>query len=522
MQVMCLGDIAQEYCWTREVGIAGIALVCVRGIMKRKSLGDKSKCLSRISSLARNAGNQGLMKGIDERDVWTCCVRTGCELRGGRVEYMIEDRITSRRRVTNRIFAVLPDRSCSPVALLKFISDMEDMSSTMPEGNMVGAVSGALQQDEDERALEENNIALEKKLNSLRMEIDSVKGKLERATHLRNTCRRIQGVECRLVSDANRKKSKCTQKRKYSLLLSITATLSMLVGCVVAFVAIVLLNDPEAICRPEHQSPRSCLKSKYFDEMHPPLGREGYVKANESSSVVYGEASLHVCSRGTAEQSFLRRDDCDGCLCPLGSLWMHFKDGRFFGNGDFCVPEKQWKDCISRWSCCAHKPNYCWDFIFDGARQDPKKDEYCVVVDSCSQHMACYAILQRHRRWELVAEYPAAKLRMDAEEKYMVGVSEQDLQAVNGTLNLDLSMRGWGFPSSVLHLLKVAESSAPEEWKSLNPITSTRTLAPGLKHRTWQLVSEYKVVAKAMSGERLLPVAVCLYVVLFLHCRGYF
>ena len=90
---------------------------------------------------------------------------------------------------------------------------------------------------------------------------------------------------------------------------------------------------------------------------------------NESELVTWGEAALHVCSRGTSDQSFLRRDDCDGCLCPLGSLWMHYKDARFFGDGEYCVPEKQWKDCISRWACCKHKPNYCWDFIFDGARR---------------------------------------------------------------------------------------------------------------------------------------------------------
>ncbi|EKX54390.1 hypothetical protein GUITHDRAFT_99872 [Guillardia theta CCMP2712] len=382
------------------------------------------------------------------------------------------------------------------------VAGMADFSSSLSEGHLVGAASDLLQESE-ERALEEKNQALEKKVNVLRMEIDSVKGKLERAAHLRNTCRRIQGVECRLVSEAERRqKSKCNGKGK--VLLSLTALISMFAGCVVAFVGIIILNDPEAICRPEYQSPKICLRGKYFDEMHPPLGKEGYVKANESSSIVFGEASLHVCSRGTSEQSFLRRDDCDGCLCPLGSLWMHFKDERFFGNGDYCVPEKQWKDCISRWSCCAHKPNYCWDFIFDGARQDPKKDDYCVVVDSCSQHMACYAILQRFRRWELVAEYPAAKARTEVAEKFVVGVSEEEIRAVNGTLNVDLSMRGWGFPSSVLHLLKVAESSCPEEWKGLNVITSTRSLAAGQKHRTWQMVSEYKVIAKAMSGKEYL------------------
>jgi hypothetical protein len=131
-------------------------------------------------------------------------------------------------------------------------------------------------------------------------------------------------------------------------------------------------GEPEKICRPSNQPVQLHVGTQPFDPHFPPLLSQGQKIVNQSQMVTWGEASLHVCSRGTAEQSFLRRDDCDGCMCPLGSLWMPYKDPRFFGNGEFCVPEKQWKDCISRWSCCKNKPNYCWDFIFDGARQDPK------------------------------------------------------------------------------------------------------------------------------------------------------
>jgi len=153
-------------------------------------------------------------------------------------------------------------------------------------------------------------------------------------------------------------------------------------------------GDLEKICRPPPiTGMRANVCTQPFEPNHPPLMREGQTLFNQSQLVMWGEAALNVCSKGTSEQSFLRRDDCDGCLCPSGSLWMHYKDPRFFGNGEYCVPEKQWKDCISRWSCCKNKPNYCWDFIFDGARQDPKSEDYCgspsVLIQSSTFFSCC-------------------------------------------------------------------------------------------------------------------------------------
>ena len=52
-----------------------------------------------------------------------------------------------------------------------------------------------------------------------------------------------------------------------------------------------------------------------------------------------------MCAVGTSEQSFYRRDDCDGCLCAAGSVWIHVKDKRYFGGSarpdgtQFCVDE---------------------------------------------------------------------------------------------------------------------------------------------------------------------------------------
>jgi hypothetical protein len=138
----------------------------------------------------------------------------------------------------------------------------------------------------------------------------------------------------------------------------------------------------ESACRlpppPPPQPPARDASAYAFDPRRPPLARDGFAGVNHTEPVVWGAAALHVCSRGTSEQSFLRRDDCDGCLCPMGSVWVHYKDPRFFGDGRFCVPAAQWRDCVSQWACCAHKPNFCWDFIYGGARQDPTQEEYKV------------------------------------------------------------------------------------------------------------------------------------------------
>ena len=138
-----------------------------------------------------------------------------------------------------------------------------------------------------------------------------------------------------------------------------TLAVAAVVGVFALVAAVSSAPDLESICRPPSVSGVPLhVSSQPFDPDLPPLMKRGYkfLFVNESELVTWGEAALHVCSRGTSDQSFLRRDDCDGCLCPLGSLWMHYKDARFFGDGEYCVPEKQWKDCISRWACCKHKP----------------------------------------------------------------------------------------------------------------------------------------------------------------------
>ena len=259
-------------------------------------------------------------------------------------------------------------------------------------------------------------------------------------------------------------------------------------------------GDPERICRPPPVTGAPHVCSQCFDPKRPPLMKDGHKIVNESELATWGEAALHVCSTGTSEQSFLRRDDCDGCFCPSGSLWMHYKDSRFFGNGDYCVPEKQWKDCISRWSCCKNKPNYCWDFIFDGARQDPKSEDYCVVVDTCSHHMACYSMIRRSRRWELISELrPTSDLEFKL--NIFVGVPLVQIEHVNKTLNMSPNIRGWGMPSSVLQMIKVTPSTAPQEWKEQQQVRIDRKLAGGKHHKIWQLVSYFTITAKGMTGK---------------------
>ncbi len=281
-----------------------------------------------------------------------------------------------------------------------------------------------------------------------------------------------------------------------------TLSVATVVGVFALVAAVSSAPDLESICRPPSVSGVPLhVSSQPFDPDLPPLMKRGYkfLFVNESELVTWGEAALHVCSRGTSAQSFLRRDDCDGCLCPLGSLWMHYKDPRFFGDGEYCVPEKQWKDCISRWACCKHKPNHCWDFIFDGARQDPKSQDYCVVVDTCSQHMACYAMIRRRRRWELINEVrPTSDAHF--EQPFVVGVPRSEIEHANKTLKMSPDMRGWGMPSSVLQLIKVTPTTAPHEWKEESQESTSRTLADGQRYKFWQLVSYYSITAKGMSG----------------------
>jgi len=213
-----------------------------------------------------------------------------------------------------------------------------------------------------------------------------------------------------------------------------------------------------------------------------------------------GEASLKVCARGTSEQSFLRRDDCDGCLCPAGSVWVHYKDPRFVGKGmDTCVPEKQWKDCISSWACGKHQPNYCWEFIWSGGRQDPEHGDYKVLVDSCSLHGGCFFMIQRWRRWELLSDSLPA-LHCDATIK-TVGVDPVDIERTNATLNIHPEIRGWGFPSSVQTLLKLGPSSDPAEWRASHQTDIEQKYVTGRRNKAWQVVSRYRIHAYDYHGQ---------------------
>eukprot|EP00960_Hanusia_phi_P028260 747289-Hanusia_phi.AAC.2 len=56
----------------------------------------------------------------------------------------------------------------------------------------------------------------------------------------------------------------------------------------------------------------SSLQTYEFNLYKPPLMKDGFGNITEMGEILIGEASLKVCARGTSEQSFLRRDDCDG------------------------------------------------------------------------------------------------------------------------------------------------------------------------------------------------------------------
>ena len=401
---------------------------------------------------------------------------------------------------------------------------------------------------------------LDAQADKLRQELSAASLRAERAAQIRNTCRRLSSLEGRLKPIADERDGGHKQaavpalRRHVSIWQTLLHVVAILTACAVAVMAALLAytyvqGDSEKICRPPKQTGQLHVSTQPFDPDLPPLmlGRSGYgfgktrKVVNQSQTVTWGEAAMHVCSRGTTEQSFLRRDDCDGCLCPLGSLWMHYKDARFFGDGEYCVPEKQWKDCISRWSCCKNKPNYCWDFIFDGARQDPQSEDYCLVVDTCSHHMACYAMLRRRRRWELVREFrPSSDVKQRLE--ITVGVPLEAVGQVNRTIHMNPNLRGWGLPSSVLRLIKVfmharlhlcvfvltlnvftrtfvcmhacgtdmvvvrwlikvAPTTSPQEWEPTQTVSFERRLTGGQRHRLWQLVSYYSISAKSMSGD---------------------
>jgi hypothetical protein len=351
--------------------------------------------------------------------------------------------------------------------------------------------------------------SLERQRAVLREEVAAATIRLERATQIRNTCKRLSSLECKLHpfggqqgASSSSPQVPCTPGCWGSTLMVVAVA-----GLFAWAAAVSSAPDLESICRPPSVAGVPLhVSSQPFDPDLPPLMKRCYkfLFVNESELVTWGEAALHVCSRGTSDQSFLRRDDCDGCLCPLGSLWMHYKDPRFFGDGEYCVPEKQWKDCMSRWACCKHQPNHCWDFIFDGARQDPKSQDYCVVVDTCSQHMACYAMIRRRRRWELLNELrPTSDTQF--EQPFVVGVRRGEIEHANKTLKLNPDMRGWGMPSSVLQLIKVTPTSAPQEWREETGESTSHALADGLRYKVWQLVSYYSITAKGMSGLSFSP-----------------
>ena len=122
--------------------------------------------------------------------------------------------------------------------------------------------------------------------------------------------------------------------------------------------------------------------------------------------------ALKVCAIGTAQQSFFRRDDCDGCMCAAGSVWINYRDPIYFGKGSgqgaegasYCVMEKDWQQCYSSWPLGKYKPNFCWEFLWNGGRQTAGSDVETpkVVVDSCSLHGGCHVLIRRFRRWQVV------------------------------------------------------------------------------------------------------------------------
>ena len=131
-----------------------------------------------------------------------------------------------------------------------------------------------------------------------------------------------------------------------------------------------------------------------------------------------------------------------------------------------------------------------------------------VVVDTCSQHMACYSMIRRQRRWELISEERPASEVLHRQE-IVVGVPLVQIEHVNKTLHMNPDIRGWGMPSSVLQLIKVTPTTAPQEWQQEQRVQVERTLAGGRHHKIWQLVSYFAIVAKGMSGEAAPFILLC-------------
>ncbi|KAJ1493447.1 hypothetical protein T484DRAFT_2763940 [Baffinella frigidus] len=256
-----------------------------------------------------------------------------------------------------------------------------------------------------------------------------------------------------------------------------------------------VLNHTACVLLP----PPPALAPYRFTVRNPPRMKDGYHQASTTEWALEGEASLKVCARGTSEVSFLRRDDCDGCLCPAGSVWVHYKDPRFVGPGmDTCVPDTAWRDCISSWAVGKYRPNDCWEFIWNGGRQDPEHGDYKVLVDSCSLHGGCYFMIKRLRRWELLSDTLPA-LHCDTSFK-TIGVDRKDIEKANATLNIIPSVRGWGFPSSVQTLLRLGPSSDPEEWKESHVAEIAEAYSIGRRNKIWQVVSRYSIQAYDYHG----------------------
>ncbi|EKX43161.1 hypothetical protein GUITHDRAFT_110888 [Guillardia theta CCMP2712] len=183
------------------------------------------------------------------------------------------------------------------------------------------------------------------------------------------------------------------------------------------------------------------------------------------------------------------------------------KDG-FFGKGQgFCVPDAEWQKCYSSWPCCKHKPNFCWEFIWNGGRKladiEPfmfRQGSSRVVVDSCSLHGGCNVMIRRYRKWELISETSSIKYERDVVETKLIGVALEEVQAVNKTLNVNLDLRGWGLPSSTQYLLKLGPHSDPREWRVHQEDQVMSKHRAGRRYRTWQLVSRYSIVGTDMQG----------------------
>jgi hypothetical protein len=109
-------------------------------------------------------------------------------------------------------------------------------------------------------------------------------------------------------------------------------------------------------------------------------------------------------------------------------------------------------------------------------------------------------MIRRSRRWELISELrPTSDLEFKL--NILVGVPLVQIEHVNKTLNMSPDIRGWGMPSSVLQMIKVTPSTAPQEWKEQQQVRIDRKLAGGKHHKIWQLVSYFIITAKGMTGK---------------------